>query len=427
MPQQATQASADYHNVTCAFCSLLCDDLTIRAHNNQLDVAGKICPKAVAGFERPWIEASPLVDGKPASLEQAVQKAAAILKKSQQPLFGGLATDVEGMRAVMAIADKTGGILDHLAGDVMMRNVRAVQSGGWMMTTMGEIRNRADLVVFVGTDVYKEFPRFFERLIWNKETLFGMDPAKDRQIVYLGKGLDTEPGRSPTGREPLHLPCDITELGEVFAALRALHTGQILQAKKVAGIKVSDLQALLERFQAAHYGVMVWDAGKFSFPHADLTVQILCDLVKDLNHTGRFCGFNLAGNEGGMSAQSVCAWQSGYPLKVSFSSGHPEYDPLLHTTARLLESKMVDTLVWIASITAGRSPPATDIPTVVLGEPGMPLPQQADVFIPVGTPGMDHGGRLVRCDNVVSLPLKQVRAKGLPSVATVVNSILQAL
>ena len=47
----------------------------------------------------------------------------------------------------------------------------------------------------------------------------------------------------------------------------------------------------------------------------------------------------------------------------------------------------------------------------------------AAVFIPVGTPGLDHGGRLLRTDAVVSLALHAQREVGLPSVATLLRAI----
>ena len=70
---------------------------------------------------------------------------------------------------------------------------------------------------------------------------------------------------------------------------------------------------------------------------------------------------------------------------------------------------------------------AADIPTIVLGTPGLKLPRQPAVFIPVGTPGVDHAGRLVRCDSVVSLPLKNLHRAELPRTADVLAAIEAAL
>jgi formylmethanofuran dehydrogenase subunit B len=58
----------------------------------------------------------------------------------------------------------------------------------------------------------------------------------------------------------------------------------------------------------------------------------------------------------------------------------------------------------------------------------MSFAKEPDVFIPVGTPGIDHRGQIVRCDNVVSLPLKNLeRGAGLPSSVDVLAAIEAAL
>ena len=67
------------------------------------------------------------------------------------------------------------------------------------------------------------------------------------------------------------------------------------------------------------------------------------------------------------------------------------------------------------------------MPTIVLGTPGLKLHATPDVFIPVGTPGIDHAGRLIRVDNVVSMPLKDLGRSDLPSAAKIVTAILTAL
>ena len=64
---------------------------------------------------------------------------------------------------------------------------------------------------------------------------------------------------------------------------------------------------------------------------------------------------------------------------------------------------------------------------VVLGTPGMSLARPPEVFIPVGTPGVDHAGRLIRCDSVVSLPLRNLGRSALPNVAEILAKIEAAL
>jgi formylmethanofuran dehydrogenase subunit B len=57
----------------------------------------------------------------------------------------------------------------------------------------------------------------------------------------------------------------------------------------------------------------------------------------------------------------------------------------------------------------------------------MSFEKEPDVFIPVGTPGIDHTGHAYRLDSVVAIRLKKLRDSGLPSTADVLNAIEQVL
>ncbi len=165
-----------------------------------------------------------------------------------------------------------------------------------------------------------------------------------------------------------------------------------------------------------------WWCGRrpsLNFPHAELAVEQFTGLVKDLNQTIRFAGLSLGGAEGAITAAAVCTWISGYPLRVSYASGAPDYDPYRHAIGRMLKDGEGDLLVWIASISPSLAPPSTKLPTIVLGTPGLALTETPAVFIPVGTPGLDHAGRLIRVDNVVSLPLRDLGRADLPPVSDV--------
>lgn len=412
-------------DVACPFCGILCDDLEIESGAAGLVVRRNGCDKAKAGFERKVAGAAPQIDGKPATLEAAIRAAAGLIGKSRLPLFGGLGTDVEGMRAVMALADRSGGVVDHALSEAQVRNFRVLQSSGWVMSTLTEVRNRADLIIVVGSDIHKIHPRFFERIVTVPETMF--EGARKRTIVFLGEGLDASAAKGSTVSEVLTLPCPADQVGDVLAAIRAHLRGAPVNGDTVAGLKVADVNALAERCRSASYGVMVWAPPSLNFPNADLTVQVLSDLVKELNVKGRFAGLSLAGNEGAVTAGAVCAWQSGFPLRVSYASGKPEYDPYRYSIARMAGTDEADLLVWLASFTPDLTPPPTKLPMVVLATPGLKLASTPAVLIPVGTPGADHAGRLVRCDNVVSLPLKDLGRSDLPSAAAVLSAIEAAL
>jgi formylmethanofuran dehydrogenase subunit B len=114
-------------------------------------------------------------------------------------------------------------------------------------------------------------------------------------------------------------------------------------------------------------------------------------------------------------------------MRTNFNRGYPDYDPYLSDTKRMLAADEVDTLLWISSFNVDRTPPKSNAKTVVLGRSGMTFEQEPDVFIPVGTPGIDHVGRAFRTDGAVSVPLRKLRDSGLPSTFDVLTAVEQAL
>ncbi len=412
-------------DVTCPFCGLLCDDLEVESKTDgELVMKKNGCDKAINGFGQDQAPAVPAINGKQVSLDEAVKKAAKIIKASSYPLFSGMATDVSGVRAVIQLADRCGGLIDHMLSAGMLRNFNVLQDSGWVMTTLGEFRNRADLIIFAGTDAGRH-PRFFERCVWNTHALYDLKP-ESREIVFLGDKLQTSAGISPTGRKPTVINCDIDHLGEVFGAINALLQNSLVNNPTVGGAKITELKALLEQMRAAQYGVIVWEPATLNSPHADLTVQAICRVVNELNKSTRFAGFTLGGDEGAATTASVCAWQTGYPIRTSFGRGYPEFLPE-RGTSQTLANQIADALIWISAFSTDRPAPATELPSIVLGRPGLETGSTPSVFIPVGTPGLDHGGTLVRCDNVVSLPVRALRDLKLRSVAQVINQIYDAL
>ena len=280
-----------YENVTSPFDGMLNDDITVERKGDTLKVLKGACAKSVAGFERKLPKAQAAVRGKLVELEAAIKEAARLIGEAELPLFGGLATDVEGIRAALAVAERAGGIVDHALSAALYRNLKVLQISGWITSTLTETRNRADLIIVVG-DVPKLHPRFMERIVEPPASMFDVT-AKKRTVVFIGKGGDAV-HRSQAG-ETVTLPCKIEQAGEVIGTLRARLRGFRIKARKVAGIPLAEIDALAERCRKATYGVVVWAPPLLDFSHAELTVDQLAGLAKDLNQTIRFAGLSLGG------------------------------------------------------------------------------------------------------------------------------------
>ncbi|GAW85057.1 formylmethanofuran dehydrogenase subunit B [Bathymodiolus platifrons methanotrophic gill symbiont] len=409
------------------FCGIGADDLTIQVNDLAVKVIENGCAVNTPAFEQAITDTSARVDGKEVSLDVAVAKAAELLGASNQPVIGGCATDVNGMRGVMALADRSGAVVDNMNFTAARRNFLALQDTGWMTTTLAEIKNRCDYFLVVGVDLEGFSPRFFERYLWNKESMFLTDTSQ-REVVYIGKAPSGDASTSPTGCKAKVLPCADEDLPEVMAVLRALVKGKKIVADNICGIAVSDLQVVADQLKAAKYGVVTWAAGALGFEQAELTVQMLTEMVKDINTMDTRCsGFPLGGKEGDQTANQVCGWTSAYPARTRFSSGFPEYDPFLYDSNVMLANGEADALVWVQAFNSASVPPKVAVPTIVVARSGMVFDTEPDVFIPVGTPGIDHAGHAYRLDNVVAIRLKKCRDSGLPSTADVLHAIEQAL
>ncbi|MGZ5076045.1 MAG: formylmethanofuran dehydrogenase subunit B, partial [Methylobacter sp.] len=323
---------AEITEVPSPFCGIGTDDLSIQVDGIALKVVKNGCAVNTPAFEQEVTDTSPRVDGKEVSLDVAVAKAAALLKNTNQPVIGGCATDVNGMRALLALADRSGAVVDNMNFTGARNNFLALQDSGWMNTTLAEVKNRCDLLLVVGVDLESFSPRFFERYLWNEESMF-LDDTGNREVIYLGKVPSGNASTSPSGRKAQVFECAIEDLPDVVAVLRALVKGNPIRVDSVGGIAVADLQAIADKLKAASYSVITWAAGALAYSQAELTVQTLSEMIKNINNMNTRCsGLPLGGKEGDQTANQVCGWTTGYPARTRFSSGFPEYDPYLNDT-----------------------------------------------------------------------------------------------
>ena len=103
-------------NATCLFCGCVCDDIELHAEGDRIVKAKNACSLGDAHFrfhtaERLYPDA--LIDGQPASVEDAVEVAADILYNANMPLVYGLSNvTCEASRGAVALAEMIGGVVD---------------------------------------------------------------------------------------------------------------------------------------------------------------------------------------------------------------------------------------------------------------------------------------------------------------------------
>ncbi len=411
--------STEPTSTTCPACGLLCDDVILNAADPKSLKNG--CAKSVSFFEQSLqtnISESPSISGKPCNLDTAINAAADILRKSKQPLFAGLGTEVLGMRTLMRLAEKSNATLDHMHSESTVRNTLTMQNSGWLTTTLAEVKNRADVILAIGTDIVTSHPRFFEKLVWNAESLFNKPTP---EIIYLGVPAEsTKAGIAPNGTAPTVIAAETADIPEIVNTLNALLNNKKINTEVVGSVTVSALLAVVEKLKAAQYAVVVWSAGSLKFTHAELTIQSIVQLINKLNETSRAAGLPLNSGNGDTSVNNTSTWLSGYPTRSRYINSKPEYDTYHFSTQKQL--KLCDALLWVSTFNP-HAPPNTDAPTIVIGHPSTQFERTPDVFIPVGIPGVDHTGLMFRVDSSITLPLKKLRESHLPSLSDVINKI----
>ena len=404
---KAVPAKTNTTFATCPACGLLCDDLVIDNNQHKITVLASGCAKGITFFEQPLNQdldnISPKVNGKPASLQQATAHAVTLLKASQQPLFAGLSTDVGGFRSLYHLSHKTNARLQHMNAPSMVRNMKVLQSTGWQTTTLTEVKNRADVIVCFG-DISKHNPRFFERFV-DIDGMFVQ--AKHRQIIVIGETNNKGIIKSNALESAQILICRANELPSITIALRALVAGKHLKTTEIAGVKLSDLQAVADTLKVAKYAVLAWVAKDLDFPHAELTIQNITETVAILNQRTRAAGLPLGSSDGDTSANNTNTWLSGLALNDK---------PIEH-----------DCMVWMNSFSPEKLLPVTDKPLIVFGNSNCQFEGVPDVFIPIATPGLDCSGTLFRVDSSVVLPLKKCRENSLLTLSQVVSEIEKLL
>jgi formylmethanofuran dehydrogenase subunit B len=324
---------------------------------------------------------------------------------------------LNGARAVLALAERVGGAVDHAASAALLANAAVARASGWVTATFAEVANRADLVLIVGRDPSRNFPRFMERLVDNPAPLYR---SARPTVAFLGAAPALS---SSDAALRVVVPED-----EVLDAVQLLAAMVQRRAPRRwnAGQALDTLQRIAARLVAARYAAIAWDVTGFAPGEAELGIELLAAMTRRLNARTRCVGLPLGGSENGIGAMHVSLWQTGWPLPLGFAAGAPHHDPWQFDGRRLIASGEADSLVWIAAL-APRPPPATSVPVIAVVSDDVELPVPVAVEIRVGIPGIDHPGEVVRADTVIALPLQAARPSDRPSVADAACAILVAL
>jgi formylmethanofuran dehydrogenase subunit B len=407
--------------VGCTVCGCVCDDLQITVDDGRITHTSGACQLAEPWFRAQNTSFPPATEivGQSVDPEAAYHRAAELLSAAKYPLIYGLSrSTTEGQRAAVALADRLRATIDTTASTGHAPSIVALQQVGESTCTLGEVKNRADLVIFWGSDPVTTHPRHLERYSLEPRGRWIPNGRADRFLVVVD-AEETETAK----RADQFIPIPADRQWETLWKLRML----------VRGLEVpgspSPLHDLARRMKSCRCGVVFFGSGLTRDRLAHRTIEALLQLVTDLNDHTRFYVRRMRRYGDVAGADSVLAWQTGYPFGVNMSRGYPRYNPGEFTGPEMLTRGEVDLCLLLGSETASDFPAAAldhlrRIPVIVLDSPSVESPVPAAVKFRTAVYGVHRQGTAYRMDEV-PVPLRVLLPTDYPSDSEVLNELLK--
>jgi formylmethanofuran dehydrogenase subunit B len=403
-------------HAVCLGCGCACDDIEVTVRNGRITGAINACPIGVEWYGDGNVPGKIMVRGAQATMENATRAIADLLRAGPALIY--LAPDIttEAQRAAIGLADRCGARLDSVTSDTAAQGILVGQRRGRATATLGEIRNRADLVVFWAVDPASRYPRFLARYAVDPSGTQVPNGASDRRVVAVDVGGATGP-RTASTRIALSNEHEAAALG----VMRAMVLG-----RELPGLS-SELQAavdLARQMAKARYVALIHDSELEGQAGESQRLEGLVGLAQALNGPTRcaLSSLRAGGNRSGADAAMV--WQTGFPFAVDFAAGAPRYRP--EQPASLAIDGVGGALIVGA---AHRIP---EVVTHVLSGkriavigPRATQVADAEVAVDTGIAGIHEAGIGYRMDDV-PLPLPSILA-GPASAADILRRVASAL
>ncbi len=394
-------------DATCTFCGCVCDDmeLTVDLDEHRITKAKKACVLGRAWFYEHTLEDRPvvLIDGKEASLEEGIETAAQILVDAKFPITYGLSdSPCEAQRVAVDIMDTINGNIDTTTSVCHGPSGMAFQGVGESTATLGEIKNRADFVIYWGGNPAESHPRHFTKYAVTPKGMYIPNGKKDRTVVLV------DVRKTPsTPVADIFVQIKPGKDFEVIWALRALVKGKKISEniEKETGVSRELLDDLVNRMKNAQYGVLFLGMGLTMTRGRHFNSGAIYSLAADLNEYTHFVAKPVRGHGNVTGADNVVSWQTGYPFGVNFNRGYPRFNPGEFTTSDVLARGETDAAMIIASDPASNfSKKAIEhlkkIPVITLDAKETHTTKISKVRFAVATYGINTGGTVYRMDDV---------------------------
>lgn len=405
--------------------------MVLTVEGSAITQAKNACILGKAWFLNHGIDDRPAatIDGRAATFEAAIFRAAEILHNARYPIVYGLSdTTCEAQRVACHIADRIGACIDTTTSVCHGPSGMAFQGVGEVTCSLGEIKNRADLVIFWGSNPAESHPRHFTRYSVTPKGQFVPRGRKDRTVVLV----DVRKTKSAAAAD-IFLQIKPRKDFEALWALRALVRGIEIDDSigDQTGISIAQLKDLAERMKTCKFGVLLFGMGLTMTRGKHLNSEALLALTRDLNAYTCFAAKPMRGHGNVTGADNVVSWQTGYPFGVSLGRGYPRFNPGEFTTVDVLARREADAALIISADPYANFPgPArahlASIPVICLDPKLSETAKIATVAFTTSVYGINTPGTVYRMDDV-PIPLRPAFDSPYPSDETILRALLEAV
>jgi formylmethanofuran dehydrogenase subunit B len=299
--------------------------------------------------------------------------------------------------------------------------------GGKVTCTLGEVKNRADFILYWGGNPAECHPRHFTKYTLTQKGKFVPQGRKGRTMVLV------DIRETPSARAAdLFLQIQPGKDFELVTTLIALVKGRPVNRERVAetGVTVEQLQDLVDRMKRARFGVLFFGMGLSMTRGKHMNSASVLTLVTALSAFTKFVAMPMRGHGNVTGADMVVRWTTGYPFGVNLSRGYPRFNPGEFSTVDLLVRGDNDAALILGADPGATMPqPAiehlTRIPTIVLDPKVTHTSRLARVHITTAATGISAPGTVYRMDEV-PLPLRPALRSPYPTDEEVLRRIRQA-
>lgn len=417
--------------VLCPGCGSLCDDNEVYVEDNKIVKVRTDCAVSSSKFlnfnkER---NTTPLVrvDGqlKPTTLSDAIERVARMLVEAEYPLlYGWSLTSCEAQKKGVELAEEVGAVIDNTATVCHGPSIIGVQDFGDPTCSLGEVRARADLIIYWGCNPSSAHTRHMKRYSSLSKGRFRVPEQRKVVVVDVRK--------TPTARNAhIFVQVKPNQDYELLAALKMLLQNEEIEEQEVAGVPIEQIEELAELMRSCEFGALFFGLGLTMSEGRERNIDGAITLVRELNRWTKFALMPMRGHYNVTGANKVFTWQSGYPFAVDFSRGYPRYEPGDTTTVDVLSRGYNDATLVVASDPVANLPKDAvkhlcSKPLAVI-DPHISLTAfMADVVIPSAFIGIEEGGTAYRMDGVALIMKKVVEPpEGILPDAQILDLILK--